>query len=117
MSDKPVIEYGNSIMVSVRAGDSIDSAAKAMIDASIKQATDPLRWISDLEWVEPPYLVKGPQVDQLRRFVPWGWYGKFASEGYGELRKHFACQRPHFPERITLRWALRLWWNNRKDWR
>lgn len=114
---KPVIEYGNAMITHITRDGMIDLATQQMIQHQIDEATSHLKWISDLEWIEPPHLVKGPSPDALRRWQPWGWYGKFASEGYGELRKHFACRLPHIPNRVTLRWALRLWWNNRKDWR
>lgn len=115
MSDKPVIEFGNTTMVTSTG--ELDDMAVAMIEQEIMRHTGVLHYISDLEWIEPPAIKKAPQVDQIRRFQAYGWYARFASRGYGELKQHFACRREHIPSRVTLRWALRLWWQHRKDWR
>lgn len=111
------IEYGNSCVMTTSQLNDDDEYVSGVINRIIDTQTEHLQYISDLEWVVPPQAMKAPQVDQLNRLHVWGWYGKFRSEGYDVLRKHFGCKREHIPYRITLRWALKLWWNHRKDWR
>lgn len=115
MVNKEVIEFGNA-MITTTTGVP-DEFALELIQKEIDRHTMVLGYISDLEWLDVPAPVKAPNTDILRRWQPWGWYARFASNGYGELKRHFGCKREHIPERITLRWALRLWWQHRKDWR
>lgn len=110
--EAPVIEVGNSVMISPNLDAEGLAQADDLLRHNYKMQEALLDHLKVVHYVEPFHILESPATDSLGRFQTRSWRGCFAAPGYTAFQEHFKCKRSHEPSDPDFKYVwyiIKLW--------